>query len=216
MNDDVRGVFPPYKLVLLGDSSVGKTSLVNRFASDNFDAHTSNTIGAAFITKEFESINGTQKGVKFEIWDTAGQERYRSLTPMYYRNARAALVCYDLSNVVGSFEKSKYWIAQLQLHNLGEGGIEIFVTGTKSDLRTDPSDTTVDEYCAAHGLIHLCTSAKLGEGVAELFSAIVDGAEVSLWTEHSKRQHDAAEATGDRLFGSVDFLNPRKASGRCC
>ena len=85
---------PPYKIVILGDWSVGKTSLVHRFTTNKFDEHTANAIGAAFITKEHHSNNNPEKKVKFEIWDTAGQERYRSLTPMYYRNAKTALVCF--------------------------------------------------------------------------------------------------------------------------
>ena len=137
---------PPYKIVLLGDSSVGKTSLVHRFTTNRFDTHTPNTIGAAFITKVFAHENHERK-VKLEIWDTAGQERYRSLTPMYYRNARVALVCFDLSKFESTFNTAKYWIQQLELNNSSDSRekIEIRLVGTKRDLVSTIDDATKDQ-----------------------------------------------------------------------
>ena len=86
-----------YKLVLLGDSAVGKSSLVLRFVRGQFFEYQESTIGAAFLTQTV-ALNDTT--VKFEIWDTAGQERYHSLAPMYYRGAAAAIVVYDITNRV--------------------------------------------------------------------------------------------------------------------
>ena len=88
-----------YKLVLLGDSAVGKSSLVLRFVRGQFFEYQESTIGAAFLTQTV-ALNDTT--VKFEIWDTAGQERYHSLAPMYYRGAAAAIVVYDITNRVRS------------------------------------------------------------------------------------------------------------------
>merc|ERR1712137_340787 len=84
-----------FKLVLLGDSAVGKSSLVLRFVRGQFFEYQESTIGAAFLTQTV-ALNDTT--VKFEIWDTAGQERYHSLAPMYYRGAAAAIVVYDITN----------------------------------------------------------------------------------------------------------------------
>ena len=86
-----------YKLVLLGDSAVGKSCISNRFVNDNFYDFQEPTIGAAFSTKEFVF---NEKKIKYEIWDTAGQERYRSLAPMYYRGARAAVIVFDITNIL--------------------------------------------------------------------------------------------------------------------
>ncbi len=86
-----------FKLVLLGDSAVGKSSLVLRFVRGQFFEYQESTIGAAFLTQTV-ALNDTT--VKFEIWDTAGQERYHSLAPMYYRGAAAAVVVYDITNRV--------------------------------------------------------------------------------------------------------------------
>lgn len=86
-----------FKLVLLGDSAVGKSCLVVRFVRDEFFEFQEPTIGAAFLTQTVSLDDAT---VKFEIWDTAGQERYRSLAPMYYRGAAAAIVVYDITKKV--------------------------------------------------------------------------------------------------------------------
>lgn len=85
------------KLVLLGESAVGKSSLVLRFVKGQFHEYQESTIGAAFLTQTICLDDAT---VKFEIWDTAGQERYHSLAPMYYRGAQAAIVVYDITNQV--------------------------------------------------------------------------------------------------------------------
>uniref|UniRef100_A0A915MM79 Rab5 n=1 Tax=Meloidogyne javanica TaxID=6303 RepID=A0A915MM79_MELJA len=84
-----------FKLVLLGESAVGKSSLVLRFVKGQFHEYQESTIGAAFLT---QTICLDEATVKFEIWDTAGQERYHSLAPMYYRGAQAAIVVYDITN----------------------------------------------------------------------------------------------------------------------
>ncbi|OBA23016.1 hypothetical protein METBIDRAFT_9342 [Metschnikowia bicuspidata var. bicuspidata NRRL YB-4993] len=169
---------PALKLVLLGDLSVGKSSLVNRFAVDSFDPHLPNTIGAAFISKEHVSKD---RSVKFEVWDTAGQERYKSLTPMYYRNAKVALVCFDLSNTDLSFHRARYWCDQLAV--LGPPDIDIVIVGTKLDLAETAVDVLVPEFCSDRGLRYVATSAKLGQGVLELFDSIVDGLDEEMFRQ---------------------------------
>lgn len=236
---------PPFKLVLLGDSSVGKTSLVHRFTTEDFDPYTSNTIGAAFITKEYHSATNPDKKVKFEIWDTAGQERYRSLTPMYYRNAKMALICYDLSNISESFEKSKFWIDQLRINDTSSDSLEIKirVVGTKSDLlpneptpqeneegatetnteedATNEELDAVNTYCLESNIPHFITSAKLGQGISELFTSIIDEIDESFWDLYNQNQLEEERiAKNGQLFGTIDFLNARfkktETSKSCC
>ena len=207
---------PPYKIVILGDSSVGKTSLVHRFTTSKFDQHTANTIGAAFITKEYQSTANPDKTVKFEIWDTAGQERYRSLTPMYYRNAKTALVCYDLSNMSETFDKAKYWIEQLQI-NSNDQKIKIRLIGNKIDLN-DLSDPAKYVAKFTDAIKFYKTSAKTGEGISELFDDIVNDIEEDFFTEYYKKQED--EANSSRQSGMINVFNSRFGdttnTNKCC
>lgn len=118
-----------FKLVLLGDTAVGKSCLVVRFVRDEFFEFQEPTIGAAFLTQTVPIEGAT---VKFEIWDTAGQERYRSLAPMYYRGAAAAIVVYDITNKE-SFNGAKSWVKELQRR--GDPNVVITLAGNKADLQ---------------------------------------------------------------------------------
>ncbi|KAF2139515.1 uncharacterized protein K452DRAFT_352359 [Aplosporella prunicola CBS 121167] len=116
------------KLVLLGEAAVGKSSLVMRFVNNDFQENKEPTIGAAFLTQK---CNLPTRTIKFEIWDTAGQERFASLAPMYYRNAQAALVVYDITKA-SSLTKAQHWVAELQRQ--ASPGIVIALVGNKADL----------------------------------------------------------------------------------
>ncbi|EGB05184.1 hypothetical protein AURANDRAFT_70339 [Aureococcus anophagefferens] len=145
-----------FKLVLLGDTAVGKSCLVVRFVRDEFFEFQEPTIGAAFLTQSV-SLEGAT--VKFEIWDTAGQERYRSLAPMYYRGAAAAIVVYDITNKE-SFNGAKSWVKELQRR--GDPNVVIALAGNKADLpnkRKSVSST-------------FTTSAKSATNVKSLFQEI--------------------------------------------
>lgn len=137
MADDSSMKAVQVKLVLLGEAAVGKSSLVMRFCSNDFNENTSPTIGAAFLTQKCRLEN---RIVKFEIWDTAGQERFHSLAPMYYRNAAAAVVVYDITKAA-SLEKAKAWVKELQRQ--ANPNIVICLVGNKLDLVSDvPSKST--------------------------------------------------------------------------
>ncbi|KAM0865891.1 hypothetical protein ACQ4PT_042973 [Festuca glaucescens] len=117
------------KLVLLGDSGVGKSCIVLRFVRGQFDPTSKVTVGASFLSQTLALEDSTI--VKFEIWDTAGQERYAALAPLYYRGAAAAIVAYDITNPE-SFKKAQYWVKELQKH--GSPGIIMVLVGNKADL----------------------------------------------------------------------------------
>lgn len=227
---------PPYKVVLLGESSVGKTSLAHRFTTNLFDLHTANTIGAAFITKIYTSNTNPERKVKFEIWDTAGQERYRSLTPMYYRNAKIALICLDLHNFEPTFATAKYWIQQLELNNTGSTeDIMIHLVGTKLDLLRKENDDENDVH-THHQLseeeisdklheyhlnnasnikqIHM-TSSKDGTGINELFEQIVENIDEEFFTSYYASIGTDRAAGGGGQIGSI--LSGRGvAESKCC
>jgi Ras-related protein Rab-5C len=158
-----------FKLVLLGESAVGKSSLVLRFVKDQFDDYRESTIGAAFLTQTVNLEDGT--AVKFEIWDTAGQERYKSLAPMYYRNANCAVVVYDITQSA-SLEKARNWIRELQRQ--ADPSIVIALCGNKSDLavRRQVTQEEAQKYAQEEGLMWAETSAKTGDGVTDIFTRI--------------------------------------------
>ncbi|KAF4667167.1 hypothetical protein FOL47_003701 [Perkinsus chesapeaki] len=158
-----------YKLVLLGDASVGKTSLVQRFVHNSFAETVQTTIGAAFSTQDL-LVPGSNRLIKFEIWDTAGQERFRSLAPMYYRNASCAIVVYDQTSMA-SFERAKDWIKQLSMVN--NPNIVVALAGNKMDVADQEVPVALArEYAITHGLVFCQTSAKTGQNVVALFEAI--------------------------------------------
>uniref|UniRef100_A0A3Q3GPS1 Ras-related protein Rab-24 n=1 Tax=Kryptolebias marmoratus TaxID=37003 RepID=A0A3Q3GPS1_KRYMA len=116
------------KVVMLGKESVGKTSLVERYVHHRFLVGPyQNTIGAAFVAKP---IQVGEKVITLGIWDTAGSERYEAMSRIYYRGARAAIVCYDLTDS-SSFQRAKFWVKELQ--NCEEH-CRIYLCGTKNDL----------------------------------------------------------------------------------
>jgi small GTP-binding protein len=132
------------KLVLLGEAAVGKSSVVMRFVNNEFQPNKEPTIGAAFLTQKCRLED---RSLRYEIWDTAGQERFHSLAPMYYRNAQAAVVVYDITKGT-SLEKAKSWVKELQRQ--ANPNIVIALVGNKLDLVTSdspvsPSSDTEDE-----------------------------------------------------------------------
>mmetsp|Transcript_13514 Transcript_13514/g.32071 ORF Transcript_13514/g.32071 Transcript_13514/m.32071 type:complete len:195 (-) Transcript_13514:233-817(-) len=157
-----------FKLVLLGDTAVGKSCLVVRFVRDEFFEFQEPTIGAAFLTQTVALDDAT---VKFEIWDTAGQERYRSLAPMYYRGAAAAIVVYDITNP-DSFAGAKSWVKELQRR--GDPNVVIALAGNKADLesRRKVPFEEANAYAEENGILHMETSAKNANNVKSLFVEI--------------------------------------------
>ncbi|KAJ2084684.1 Vacuolar protein sorting-associated protein 21 [Coemansia sp. S100] len=123
------------KVVLLGEAAVGKSSLVLRFVNDEFQDNKEPTIGA-FLTQKVRLDDSV---LKLDIWDTAGQERFHSLAPMYYRNAQAAVVVYDITRA-SSLDRAKSWIKELQRQ--ANPNIVIALVGNKLDLANDNDDST--------------------------------------------------------------------------
>ena len=153
------------KVVLLGDTGVGKSSLVLRFVNNNFRPYSEATIGASFMSKMIK-VDGSL--IKFQIWDTAGQEKYHSLAPMYYRNAAAAIIVYDITRK-DTFRTLKSWVEELK--NRGPQDIAICIAGNKCDLEDERSipKSKAQEYCAQNGFLFVETSAKDDVNVQQIF-----------------------------------------------
>ena len=135
-NFDIKPIDDPtikeeykFKVVVVGDSGVGTTNLVNRFATDQFNKDSKATVGVEFKSKTY-SING--KIFKIEIWDTAGQERYKSITAAYYKGAKGAMIVYDVTSKV-TFDNVDKWYNEIK--DKGNKNINIMMIGNKTDLK---------------------------------------------------------------------------------
>eukprot|EP01138_Halocafeteria_seosinensis_P005346 gb/GECG01005465.1/.p1 GENE.gb/GECG01005465.1/~~gb/GECG01005465.1/.p1 ORF type:complete len:194 (+),score=36.59 gb/GECG01005465.1/:1-582(+) len=184
------------KLVLLGNTSVGKSCLVVQFVRKEWYDYQEPTIGAAFLQ---QSVTLDDVTVKYEIWDTAGQERYRSLAPMYYRGAGAAIVVYDITNKE-SFDGAKSWITELQRR--GDKNCIIALAGNKSDMAEEREVHTDEamEYAQKMGILFKEVSAKTGENVNELFTDIARKLPL-----HESRDDDILDVTSNE-----------KSQKKCC
>jgi len=157
------------KVVLLGDSGVGKTSIAVRYVQGLFAEDQPSTIGASFFTKRLQADDYK---VKMQIWDTAGQERFRSMAPMYYRGSQGAVVMYDVGNEE-SFTGVETWINELR--DSVQGSLTIAIVGNKCDLESDRRMITAErgkEFALSHDCLFFETSAKNDVGIADLFQNI--------------------------------------------
>lgn len=154
-----------FKLVLIGDSGVGKSCLLLRFADDAFTESYISTIGVDF---RFRTVKIDQKTVKLQIWDTAGQERFRTITSAYYRGADGIIMVYDVTSS-DSFDHVNDWLKEVNRY-ASEGTCKLLV-GNKSDRTTDKVVTAeqAKEYADDLGIAFLETSAKSAQNVEEAF-----------------------------------------------
>ncbi|CAI9782773.1 unnamed protein product [Fraxinus pennsylvanica] len=158
-----------FKIVLIGDSAVGKSQLLARFARNEFNLESKATIGVEFQTKTLVIDNKT---VKAQIWDTAGQERYRAVTSAYYRGAVGAMLVYDMTKRQ-SFDHIARWLEELRGH--ADKNIVIMLIGNKCDLGTLQAVPTEDaqEFAERENLYFMETSALEKTNVESAFMTIL-------------------------------------------
>lgn len=158
-----------FKVVLIGDSGVGKSNLLSRFTRNEFCLESKSTIGVEFATR---SIQVDGKTIKAQIWDTAGQERYRAITSAYYRGAVGALLVYDITKQA-TFDNAERWLKELRDH--ADANIVIMLVGNKSDLRHLRSVPTEEAqaFCEKEGLSFIETSALESTNVEKAFQQIL-------------------------------------------
>nr|AFK44865.1 unknown [Lotus japonicus] len=158
-----------FKVVLIGDSGVGKSNLLSRFTRNEFCLESKSTIGVEFATRTLE-VEGRM--VKAQIWDTAGQERYRAITSAYYRGALGALLVYDVTKPT-SFENVTRWLKELRDH--ADANIVIMLIGNKTDLKHLRGVATEDaqSYAEKEGLSFIETSALEATNVDKAFQTIL-------------------------------------------
>nr|XP_027108548.1 ras-related protein RABA3-like [Coffea arabica] len=167
INEKVDYVF---KVVVIGDSAVGKSQILSRFTKNEFCFDSKSTIGVEFQTR---TANINSKVVKAQIWDTAGQERYRAVTSAYYRGALGAMLVYDITKRQ-SFDHVARWVEELRAH--ADNSIVIVLVGNKADLvdlRTVPAEDAL-EFAENQGLLFFETSALNGDNVDAAFFKLLE------------------------------------------
>ncbi|CAM2108270.1 ras-related protein Rab-11A-like [Lepidochelys kempii] len=188
-----------FKVVLIGDSGVGKSNLLSRFTRNEFNLESKSTIGVEFATR---SIQVDKKTVKAQIWDTAGQERYRAITSAYYRGAVGALLVYDIAKYL-TYENAERWLKELQDH--ADANIVIMLVGNKSDLRhlrAVPTDEA-KSFAEKNGLSFIETSALDSTNVETAFHSIL----AEIYRIVSQRQMTGQQ---EPEFGSSTAIDPVK------
>lgn len=165
------------RVVLVGDSSVGKTSLLNKLVAHKFNENEQSTVGANYHLYSY-FVDG--KNVEIQVWDTAGQEKYRSLGPIYFRHAAGAIVVFDLT-VKETFDHLGEWINSFT--DVAGSETIICIAANKSDLNVacEVPIETAEKWAKANGYYFKPTSALTGEGVEELFQQMVTSLARSKW-----------------------------------
>ncbi|XP_042240785.1 ras-related protein Rab-21-like [Homarus americanus] len=202
-----------FKIVLLGEGCVGKTSLVLRYVEDKFNDRHITTLQASFLTKR---INLSGKRVNLAIWDTAGQERFHALGPIYYRESHGAILVYDITDE-DSFQKVKNWVRELR-RMLGND-ICLVIAGNKIDMEKERhvSQEEADAYAQEVGALHFQTSAKQNKGVEELFLELTRRMLENAVTNDQQRINTLTRGGNTRNLQLVDdqVTTPTQKSS-CC
>lgn len=168
-NDGMREV----KVCILGDTGVGKSSMVIKFVTGAFNPYQEPTIGASYMQKVMPHAG---QNFKMQIWDTAGQERYHSLAPMYYKGASAAVLVFDITRA-GSFKTLTQWCDELKVQ--GPENIALGIAANKADLQDsrEVDEDEAREYAESIGALYFETSAKEDDNdgnTAKLFTGLLE------------------------------------------
>ncbi|OAA44332.1 Small GTPase superfamily, Rab type [Metarhizium rileyi] len=217
-NDEYDGLCRPgqflFKVVLIGDSGVGKSNLLSRFTRNEFHLDSKSTIGVEFATR---SIQVDSKTIKAQIWDTAGQERYRAITSAYYRGAVGALLVYDITKHQ-TYENVTRWLKELRDH--ADANIVIMLVGNKSDLRHLRAVPTEEgkAFASENHLSFIETSALDASNVELAFQNILTEI-YRIVSSKALDGGDGAQATigaGTNISLSKPADDESAKSGKCC
>jgi small GTP-binding protein len=193
------------KVCIIGDTDVGKTSLSTRYCHGEFPNNSTPTIGASFLQRRVV-VDNTE--ISLQIWDTAGQERFRSMAPMYYRGAKAAICVFDVTNEE-SFNRVSTWLRDLKSH--ADPNVVICLAGNKCDKPATFDLAKCEALARSLGGVYFATSALTGEGVQEIFETLARRvAEV-----YRSNRGDIAKEQALKLGSDVKNMK-KEQSGGCC
>ena len=203
------------KLILVGDSGVGKTNILSKYLKNNFDPDSKATVGVEFGTKNIEIDN---KKIKVQIWDTAGQERYKSITSTYYKGAKGAFIVYDITRK-STFDNIDKWIGDLK--NNGDENMIVYLVGNKSDLndmrevRKDEAMTKSEKYNIAFSE----TSALYGDNIHKIFQDLMEKVYINFYrnanTNKDKEINKGVDLNEERKENN-NSGNSQESERKCC
>ncbi len=205
-------------LIMIGDSSVGKTCTLLKFTDENFNTSHISTIGIDFKIKTIQ-IDG--KNVKLQIWDTAGQERYRTITQTYFRDIQGVIVVYDCTSE-DSFNNVRNWVRQVEAHTNGRENVEAILLGNKSDLKDQQVIESEEGRALANdfGMTFFETSAKTGQNIQDAFFHLTKSIKDKMAAKEEARQRDGTAVSDMRqsvmITGREHVKEKKKKNGGCC
>ena len=209
---------PGCKVVLLGDSGVGKTCIISRYISGTFEANSASTNGASYASKIVKYDN-LGKTLPLDIWDTAGQEKYKALTKFFYKDAAVAILVYDITRKESFDSLKNYWLSQLQQN--GGKNIVLGVAGNKCDLYEQEAvpENEAREFAESIGAIFSLTSAQNNTGINELFFCVGNKyLDPSFQQEKSKteEEREGNAKSGTIKLNAKDEKTDVKGKKKCC
>lgn len=197
-----------FKIVLVGDSGVGKTNLLLRYLKNEFNTQTKATVGVEFGNTKVQIDNAL---IKAQIWDTAGQERYRSITSAYYKGAHGALIVYDITRK-DSFDSVEKWLSDLK--NNGEEKMVIMAIGNKCDMVNERVISTEEGEAKAqrNNIAFLETSALNATNVAKAFDELIQ----KLYVAFKKDFEDNDEDDLGENANTIEIRTGNSKKEQCC
>ena len=197
-----------FKLILVGDSYVGKTNILSKYIKNEFNQNTKSTVGVEFGAK---ILNIEDKIIKAQIWDTAGQERYKSITSTYYKGAKGAFIVYDITNRL-TFESVDKWIQDLNLNS--HKNITLLLIGNKMDLadKRVVSKEEGEEKAKSFGLAFLETSALTGENIDKVFDYMLK----EVYNKITIEKANSGEIDYINIGNNIEINEQSEKKNACC
>jgi len=200
-----------FKVVLLGEGAVGKTSLILRFSENQFAPNHISTLQASFHDKKID-VDGRQ--VNIHLWDTAGQERFHALGPIYYRDSHGAVLVYDITDE-DSFKKVQRWV--MELRKMLGNEVCLYICGNKVDCENDRHVLRRDaeSYSASVGAKHFETSAKFNKGIDKMFLDLTK-AMLTKADEQNQARKAAGQYSTQASRKTITIVDDETTSRICC
>ncbi|KAL4473777.1 hypothetical protein ABPG74_022641 [Tetrahymena malaccensis] len=193
-----------FKIIMLGETGVGKSQMLQRYTKNKFTDDYVTTIGAEFATTSVQLNNG--QVVQVQIWDTAGQEKFRSITRAFYRGAVGAVLVYDIVDYQ-SFKKCDKWLDEIKQYNQ-DNQIAILLVGNKKDLidKQQVNNQEALNFAQSKNLALAFCSAKTGDNVKEAFTSLIE----EIYQQHEKNQQSQVNSLANKQESQNEINQPKQ------